>query len=89
MSKLCSKAREAKRQKMVAKYAAIRKELREKGDFAALQALPRNSSPTRLHNRCNVSGRPRGYMRKFGVSRIAFRELALEGKIPGVTKASW
>jgi len=89
MAKLCSKAREIRRQKTVAKYAALRKELKEKGDYAALQALPRNSCPTRLHNRCNVSGRPRGYMRKFGMSRIAFRELALEGKIPGVTKASW
>ncbi len=89
MAKRSSIAREAKRQRMVAKYAAIRKELKEKGDFAALQNLPRNSSPTRLHNRCNVTGRPRGFMRKFGVSRIAFRELALEGKIPGVTKASW
>jgi small subunit ribosomal protein S14 len=89
MSKLCSKARELKRQKVVAKYATLRKELKEKGDYAALQALPRNSSPTRLHNRCSVSGRPRGYMRKFGMSRIAFREMALEGKIPGVTKASW
>jgi small subunit ribosomal protein S14 len=89
MAKLCSKARQAKRLKMVAKYAALRKELKEKGDLAGLQALPRNSSPTRLHNRCSLSGRPRGYLRKFGVSRIAFRELALEGKIPGVTKASW
>jgi len=89
MAKTSSKAREAKRQRLVAKYAAIRKELKEKGDFAGLQKLPRNSSPTRLHHRCSVSGRPRGYMRKFGISRIAFRELALEGKIPGVTKASW
>ena len=89
MAKLCSKARQAKRVKMVAKYAALRKELKEKGDFEGLQALPRNSSPTRLHSRCSLSGRPRGYMRKFGVSRIAFRDLALDGKIPGVTKASW
>jgi small subunit ribosomal protein S14 len=89
MAKLCSKARQAKRLKMVAKYATLRKELKEKGDFAGLQALPRNSSPTRLHNRCSLSGRPRGYLRKFGLSRIAFRDLALEGKIPGVTKASW
>jgi small subunit ribosomal protein S14 len=89
MAKLCSKARQAKRVKMVAKFAALRKELKEKGDYEALQALPRNSSPTRLHNRCSLSGRPRGYLRKFGVSRIAFRDLALEGKIPGVTKASW
>jgi small subunit ribosomal protein S14 len=74
---------------MVAKYAALRKQLREKGDYAGLQQLPRNANPTRLHNRCNITGRPRGYMRKFGVSRIAFREMALEGKIPGVVKASW
>ncbi len=89
MAKLSAKARQLKRIKMVAKYAALRKELKEKGDYVALQQLPRNSAPTRLHNRCNVSGRPRGYLRKFGLSRIAFRELALEGKIPGVVKASW
>lgn len=89
MAKTSVKARELKRQRMVAKYAALRKELREKGDYAGLQLLPRNSSPTRLHNRCSISGRPRGYMRKFGLSRIAFRQLALEGKIPGITKASW
>ncbi|HXX63514.1 MAG TPA: 30S ribosomal protein S14 [Bacteroidota bacterium] len=89
MAKTSAKARQAKRERMVAKYAAIRKELREKGDFAGLQKLPRNSSPTRLHSRCSVTGRPRAFMRRFGISRIAFRELALEGKIPGVTKASW
>ena len=89
MAKTSSKARQLKREKLVAKYAAIRKELKEKGDFEGLQKLPRNSSPSRLHNRCGLSGRPRGYMRKFGISRIAFRELALDGKIPGVTKASW
>jgi len=89
MAKTSSIAREMKRQRMVAKYAVLRKELREKGDYEGLQGLPRNSSPTRLHNRCSISGRPRGYMRKFGMSRIAFRQLALEGKIPGVTKASW
>ncbi|MCC6395474.1 MAG: 30S ribosomal protein S14 [Bacteroidetes bacterium] len=89
MAKTSSKARQHKRERLVAKYAALRKELKEKGDFAALQQLPRNSSPSRLHNRCTMSGRPRGYMRKFGVSRIAFRDLALEGKIPGVRKASW
>ena len=89
MAKKCSIARQAKRERMVAKYAAIRKELKEKGDFEGLQKLPRNSSPTRLHSRCSISGRPRAYMRKFGISRIAFRELALEGKIPGFTKASW
>lgn len=89
MAKTSSKARQRKRERLVAKYAALRKELKEKGDFAGLQQLPRNSSPTRLHNRCTMSGRPRGYMRKFGLSRIAFRDLALEGKIPGVRKASW
>ena len=89
MAKTSSKARQAKRVRLVAKYAAIRKELKEKGDFAGLQMLPRNSSPTRLHSRCSITGRPRAYMRKFGISRIAFRELALDGKIPGVTKASW
>jgi small subunit ribosomal protein S14 len=89
MAKTSAKARQAKRERLVAKYAAVRKELKAKGDFAALQKLPRNSSPTRLHNRCTVTGRPRSYMKKFGISRIAFRELALEGKIPGVTKASW
>jgi small subunit ribosomal protein S14 len=89
MAKTSTKARERKRLKMVAKYAALRKELKEKGDYVGLQKLPRNANPTRLHNRCNVSGRPRGYLRKFGLSRIAFRDLALEGKIPGVVKASW
>ncbi len=89
MAKRSWMARQAKRERLVAKYASLRKELKEKGDFASLQKLPRNSSPTRLHNRCGVTGRSRGYIRKFGISRIAFRELALEGKIPGVTKASW
>jgi len=89
MAKTSSKARQAKRVLMVAKYAAIRKELKEKGDYAGLQKLPRNSSPSRLHSRCSVTGRPRSFMRKFGISRIAFREMALEGKIPGVVKASW
>jgi small subunit ribosomal protein S14 len=89
MAKLSSVAREAKRRRLVAKYATIRKELKEKGDYVGLQQLPRNSAPTRLHNRCSVTGRPRGFMRKFGMSRIAFRDLALDGKIPGVRKASW
>jgi small subunit ribosomal protein S14 len=89
MAKTSAIARELKRQRMVAKYAALRKELTEKGDTAGLQNLPRNSNPTRLHNRCSVTGRPRGFMRKFGMSRIAFREMALDGKIPGVRKASW
>jgi small subunit ribosomal protein S14 len=89
MAKTSSIARQAKRVRLVAKYAEIRKELKEKGDYAGLQKLPRNSSPSRLHSRCSVTGRPRSYMRKFGISRIAFREMALDGKIPGVTKASW
>jgi small subunit ribosomal protein S14 len=89
MAKKCMIARQAKRERLVAKYAAIRKELKEKGDLAGLQRLPRNANPTRLHNRCSMTGRPRGFIRKFGLSRISFRDLALEGKIPGVTKASW
>lgn len=82
-------ARQAKRERLVKKYAEKRKELKAKGDWAALAKLPRDSSPTRLHNRCNNTGRARGYYRKFGVSRLVFRELALQGKIPGVTKSSW
>lgn len=89
MAKTSLKARQARRMRIVQKYATLRKELKEKGDYAALQKLPRDSSPTRLHNRCSISGRPRGYIRRFGLSRIAFRDLALDGKIPGVTKASW
>lgn len=80
---------EKKRQELVAKYADLRRELKAKGDYAALQKLPRDSSPTRLKNRCEITGRPRGYLRKFKVSRIAFRELAHKGQIPGVTKSSW
>ena len=82
-------AREKKRRRMVAKYAAKRRELKEKGDYEGLQKLPRNASPVRLNNRCALTGRTRGYMRDFGVSRIVFREMALEGKIPGIRKASW
>lgn len=82
-------AREVKRAKMVAKYADLRKKLKEAGDYDALDKLPRNSLPIRLHNRCKLTGRPKGYMRKFGLCRVKFREMALEGKIPGVTKASW
>jgi small subunit ribosomal protein S14 len=89
MAKEAVKARELKRQKLVAKYAAKRAELKAKGDYEGLDKLPKNSSPVRLHNRCKLSGRPRGYMRKFGVSRVVFRELAVMGKIPGVTKSSW
>jgi len=83
------KARERKRQKMVAKYAAKRAALKAAGDYEGLQKLPKNASPVRLHNRCALSGRPKGYMRQFGISRINFREMALAGLIPGVKKASW
>ena len=89
MARESIKARERKREKIVAKYAAKRKELKEAGDLIGLDKLPRNSSPVRLHNRCKLTGRPKGYMRKFGISRVTFREMASEGKIPGVTKASW
>jgi small subunit ribosomal protein S14 len=89
MAKKSSRARQARRERVVAKYAALRRELKKNGDYEALQKLPRDSSATRLHNRCSMTGRPRGYIRRFGLSRIAFRELALEGKIPGVVKASW
>jgi small subunit ribosomal protein S14 len=82
-------AREVKRRAMTVKYAALRKELKEKGDYDALQTLPRNSMPVRIHNRCLISGRPRGYYRKFGISRLVFREMALIGEIPGIKKASW
>ncbi len=83
------KARERKRAKMVAKYAEKRAALKAAGDYEALQKLPKNASPVRLHNRCKLSGRPKGYMRQFGISRIDFREMALKGSIPGVKKASW
>lgn len=89
MAKESMKAREAKRQRLVAKYAAKRKALLEAGDYVGLQKLPRNASPVRLRNRCQITGRPRGYMRQFGISRVTFREMALFGKIPGITKASW
>ncbi len=89
MSRKCLIAREEKRRKLVDKYADIRKELKENGDWDALQKLPRNSSPVRLRNRCMMTGRPRGYFRKFGISRLVFREMALKGEIPGIKKASW
>ncbi len=89
MSKKSIIARQRKREKLVAQYADRRKALKEAGDYTALALLPRNSSPVRLKNRCMITGRPKGYIRKFGVSRIKFRELALAGRIPGVTKASW
>ena len=82
-------ARQQRRERLVRKYAQKRKELKEKKDWEALAKLPRDSSPTRLHSRCNVTGRARSYYRKFGVSRLVFRELALEGKIPGIIKSSW
>jgi len=82
-------AREVKKRRMAEQYASLRKELKEKGDYDGLQALPRNSMPVRIHNRCLISGRPRGYYRKFGISRLVFREMALKGEIPGIKKASW
>ncbi len=82
-------ARDKKREKLVKKYAALRKKLKEEGNYEALDKLPRNASPVRLHNRCRLTGRPKGYIRKFGLCRVKFREMALEGKIPGITKASW
>ncbi|HLT93849.1 MAG TPA: 30S ribosomal protein S14 [Membranihabitans sp.] len=82
-------ARERKRERLVSKYADLRAKLKAEGDWEALDKLPRNSSSVRLHNRCRLTGRPKGYMRKFGINRVTFREMALAGKIPGVTKSSW
>ena len=89
MAKESMKAREVKRAKLVEKYAAKRAKLKEEGDYIGLSLLPKNSSRARLHNRCKLTGRPRGYMRQFGISRIQFREMASAGLIPGVKKASW
>ena len=89
MAKESIKARELKRKRMVAKYATKRAALKAAGDYTALQKIPKNASPVRQHNRCQLTGRPKGYMRIFGVSRINFREMALAGLIPGVRKASW
>ncbi len=89
MAKESMKARERKRERLVAKYAKKRAELKAAGDYEGLQKLPKNASPVRLHNRCKITGRPKGYMRQFGVSRINFREMANNGLIPGVKKASW
>lgn len=89
MAREAVKARERKREKLVTKYAKKRAELKAAGDVAGLDRLPKDSSPVRLHNRCKITGRPKGYMRKFGINRVTFRELASAGKIPGVTKASW
>ena len=89
MAKLSVIARQLKREKLVAVKAAKRKALKEAGDYVGLDKLPRNASPVRLKNRCKLTGRPRGYMGKFGVCRNVFREMASDGKIPGLTKASW
>lgn len=89
MAKESMKAREVKRQRLVDKFAKKRKEALEAGDYQALQLIPKNASPVRLHNRCKLTGRPKGYMRIFGLSRVTFREMANQGLIPGVRKASW
>lgn len=89
MARESIKARQRKREKLVDQYAERRKALKEAGDYKALDLLPRNASPVRLKNRCQLTGRPRGYMRHFGICRNMFREMALDGKIPGVKKASW
>jgi small subunit ribosomal protein S14 len=89
MAKESMKAREVKRQKLVDRYAAKRAALKAAGDYIGLQKLPKNASPIRLHNRCKLTGRPKGYIRQFGISRINFREMANNGLLPGVKKASW
>lgn len=89
MAKKSMIARDEKRKKMIQKYAAKRAELKELGDLEGLQKLPKNSSPARFKNRDILDGRPRGYMRRFGLSRINFRERASKGEIPGITKSSW
>ncbi|MEI7811422.1 MAG: 30S ribosomal protein S14 [Ignavibacteria bacterium] len=89
MARKCLIAREAKRKKIVEKYSKIRAELKKNGDYEALQSLPKDSNKIRLHNRCQMTGRSRAYYRKFGVSRLVFREMALRGEIPGIKKASW
>ena len=89
MAKESMKAREVKRARLIAKYAAKRAQLKAEGKYEEMQSLPKNASPVRLHNRCKITGRPKGYMRQFGISRIQFREMASHGLIPGVKKASW
>lgn len=89
MARTSLKARELKRERLVARYAEKRAKLKAEGDYIGLDKLPKNASPVRLHNRCKLTGRPKGYMRKFGISRVTFREMASEGKIPGIKKASW
>ena len=89
MAKKSIIAREKKRERLVKKYAELRKTLKAEGKWDELDKLPKNSCSVRLHNRCQLTGRPKGYMRKFGINRVTFREMALDGKIPGITKASW
>ena len=89
MAKESMKAREVKRQKLVARYSDKRASLKSSGDHVGLQKLPKNASPVRLHNRCKITGRPKGYMRVFGISRVMFREMANQGLIPGIKKSSW
>ena len=89
MARESLKARELKRERLVAKYAEKRAALKAAGDYEGLDKLPKNSSPVRLHNRCKLTGRPKGYMRRFGICRVTFREMASDGKIPGIKKASW
>lgn len=89
MSKKSIIARQQKRERMVAKYANLREQLKKEGNYEALDKLPRNGSKVRLKNRCQLTGRPKGFIRRFGISRYVFRMMALDGKIPGVTKASW
>lgn len=89
MAKTSVKARQRKRERMVAQFAAKREELKKSGDLKALDDLPKNSSRVRLKNRCQMTGRPKGYVRYFGISRVALRDMALNGKIPGLKKASW
>lgn len=89
MAKKSIIAREKKRERLVAKYADVRARLKAEGNYEELDKLPRNANPIRLHNRCQLTGRPKGYMRKFGINRVMFRQMANEGKIPGVTKSSW
>ena len=89
MSKKSIIARQLKREKVEAKYHDLRLKLKKEGDYDALSKLPRNASPVRLKNRCGLTGRPKGFMRRFGISRYAFRLMALDGKIPGIVKASW
>ena len=89
MAKKSVIARQKKREKLVARYAELREQLKKEGNWEELDKLPRNSNPIRLKNRCQLTGRPKGYMRKFGINRVTFRQMALDGKIPGITKASW